>query len=89
MARAKTRTIYYAIKRDKLQDEPVFAVLDMLRYDGAVVECNPPDGYWMFSITRTDGAWPSVHHDRWASFGIVVDAEADSTYALRERLEGR
>lgn len=91
MSKPKSKTVYYAIRREKLADEPVAAVLDMLRYDGAIVECNPPSGYWMFSITRTDGAWPTVHYDRWQSFGITVDAEGvdyiDLCDKLREPVE--
>jgi len=86
MAQPKERTIYYAISRAKLNDEPVAAVLDMLRYDGAMVENNGPDDYWMFSITRTDGRWPIVHYDRWLSFGITVDAESADALELRDLL---
>lgn len=67
--------LYFAIRQDKLADVSIAAVLDALCYDGAIVECDPPTGYWMFSITRRDGICPAVNYDRWLAYGITVDAE--------------
>lgn len=85
---AKERTIYYAISRAQVNDAPAAAMLDMLRYDGARVENNSPNGYWLFSITRSDGASPIVHVERWRSFGLTIAGESADRLELRDRLEG-
>lgn len=66
----KPRTIYFGIPVHEVRSMGVDGALDMLRYDGARVESNPPPGYFLFSITRTDGnePWPTVR--RWESFGV-------------------
>jgi hypothetical protein len=46
----------------------VEGVLDMLRYDHAVVENNRPGGFWLFSSER------EPTHKRWLSFGIRIAA---------------
>lgn len=86
MAKVKERTVYYAISKPHLNAHSVEAVLDMLRYDGSVVEGNGPAGYWLFSITRTDGHWPTVHVDRWRSFGIEIHGESEDRFALEQKL---
>ena len=40
------------------------SLLDMLRYDRAIVEHNAPVGYWLFSSPHT----PTI--DRWGAFNI-------------------
>jgi hypothetical protein len=66
MPRAKAAT-YYVIPRATLDDLGVHSTLDMLRYDGATVECNPPDGYYLL---RCEGRGPCV--ERWSSFGVSI-----------------
>lgn len=88
MAKPKERTVYYAISRAQVNDAPAAAMLDMLRYDGARVESNSPNGYWLFSITRTDGSWPKVHSDRWRSFGLTIAGESVCRIELHDWLEG-
>lgn len=87
MAKPKERTVYYCISREQVNDAPAAAMLDMLRYDGAKVESNSPKGYWLFSITRADGAWPTVHVDRWRSFGLTIAGESADRMELRDRME--
>ncbi|MCI0349878.1 MAG: hypothetical protein L0Z53_10675 [Acidobacteriales bacterium] len=63
---AKTKRYWWLIERRHLEEQPVSNVLDMLRYDAAQVECNPPSDFYLFSSERT----PTV--ERWASFGIQL-----------------
>lgn len=73
MAR-KTRETYYLIERRQLNALPADAVLDMLRYDGATVECGSPTGFYLL---RTEGL-VGPHLARWRSFGVTVAFIADS-----------
>ena len=59
---------WYLLKRDDVQEMPIEAMMDMLRYDGARVHCNGPDGFWLLS---TDG---EPCEARWKSFGIQLFA---------------
>jgi hypothetical protein len=67
---AKVKESYYLISREDVDRMDVSHLLDMLRYDGAKVECNPPDGYYLFKTQNFSG--PCV--ERWKSFGIRVAA---------------
>ena len=85
----KTR-FYFLIDREHLEKAAVGCglngVLDMLRYDQAVVASNPPAGYWMFASDNR----PTVA--RWASFGIIVAGVTNDRYDLEElarRLRGK
>lgn len=58
------KRFWYTIPRADLESLAVEDVLDMLRYDGATVHSNPPDGFYLFSSELG----PVI--DRWRSFGI-------------------
>ena len=62
---------FYLIEKEHLRSQTfgvgVEGVLDMLRYDGARIESNAPDGYWLLSCL---GNYPVVA--RWKSFGIRI-----------------
>lgn len=77
---AKPKEFFYIIERAKLDELGVAVVLDMLRYDGAAVECNAPDGYYLF---RIEGHGP--HLARWQSFGITIPSGhiSSSAYDMR------
>lgn len=49
-------------------------VLDMLRYDGATVVSNAPEGTYLF---RVEGHEPEVR--RWQSFGVTTLRQFDAT----------
>jgi hypothetical protein len=68
MAKAKAAT-FYAIERAALHRLEVASVLDMLRYDGATIQCNAPLGFYLL---RTEGSGPEL--GRWRSFGVLIDA---------------
>ena len=62
---------FYLIEKEHLRSATfggagVEGVLDMLRYDGALVESNAPAGYWLLSAE----SHPEVA--RWRSFGIKI-----------------
>lgn len=75
MAR-KPKFILYAIPRSVIEGMYVEDLLDMLRYDGATVQSNPPDGHYLF---RIEGGYKHPAVDRWRSFGVkdvfVVDED--------------
>ena len=62
----QTKRTFYRIERAILEKAPVSVVLDMLRYDHAVVEHNPPPGYYLLSCEGS----PCV--ERWRSFLIPL-----------------
>lgn len=72
MAR-KPEVYHYTIPRADVESMPVFDMLDMLRYEGATVESNAPDGYYLF---RVEGKEPEVR--RWRSFGITSVRQWDA-----------
>lgn len=72
----KPKRIYYLIRRQHLNGHQVEAVLDMLRYDASLVECNAPEGFWLFS--NVNG--PDVA--RWKSFAIDVFAQGTPREAV-------
>lgn len=78
MAR-KPKRVWWLIRRADLAGQPTEAVMDMLRYDGARVECNAPSGYYLLSSDYTSA--PNVA--RWASFGIAI-ASLCSEYAAHD-----
>ena len=63
---------YFLIEREVLRDyvatQGPDGLMDMLRYDGATVECNAPTGFWMLSKPNTPPT-----RERWASFGIKIE----------------
>lgn len=75
MAR-KPKFTLYAIPATTIEAMRVEEVLDMLRYDGATVQSNPPDGHYLF---RIDDPFRQPNVARWASFGVkdvfVVDPD--------------
>lgn len=71
----KPKITYYLIRRERLDEEPVSVVLDMLRYDGSRIESNAPPGYYLFS----SDAPRAPHRDRWRSFCIEVGPAFDSS----------
>lgn len=76
----KAKRIYYLISRSAINETPVEAVLDMLRYDGAVVECNAPPGYYLLSSDNRG----APHRARWHSFGLIVSQEGFSLGDLHD-----
>lgn len=56
--------VYYLIPRTAIEHLPVNAVLDMLRFDAATIECNAPPGFYLLSNTH------GPERARWASFGV-------------------
>jgi hypothetical protein len=60
---------YWLIRRERLEDLPAPVLLDLLRYDGARVENNSPERFWMFS---SDFA-TAPHEPRMSSFGFGPD----------------
>ncbi len=65
MAKMKKR-FWYIIDRDHLEAQQVSTVLDMLRYDQAILHSNPPPGYYLFSCPQA----PCV--ERWNAFLIGI-----------------
>ena len=53
-------------------------ILDMLRYDHAIVETNRPSGFWLFSSER------EPTHKRWESFGIRIAAVTREDWKLHD-----
>lgn len=64
MAR-KPEVHFYTVPRADIEKMAVEDVLDMLRYDGAQVISNAPEGFYLF---RVEGKEPEVA--RWRSFGV-------------------
>lgn len=63
----RQKRYFYLIAREQLAGRSLVAgVLDMLRYDGATVECNAPAGYYLLAAPNP----PAVA--RWASFGVKL-----------------
>ncbi len=62
---SKKNKWWFLIRKDS--SIPVEAMMDMLRFDSAIVHCNPPDGYWLLSIDRNPPT-----EERWKSFGIRI-----------------
>lgn len=70
---------WYVIKRDAFANIQAESVLDMLRYDGARVECNAPPGYWLLTKHAKDAAPPN--EARWKSFMLKVYVVSRGYYA--------
>lgn len=70
------RPVLFAIPVDQLRELDIDSLLDMLRYDGAEVVSNPPDGHYLFR--KDSGAMPTAA--RWASFGIKDLVVLDEHY---------
>lgn len=64
---ARPKFVLYAIPRQQVEALGVEELLDMLRYDGATVESNPPSGHYLF---RIDGGYKQPEVRRWRSFGV-------------------
>lgn len=73
---SKSKRFYYTIKKTSLEDLGVASVLDMLRYDQAVIHYNPPKG--MYLLSNESGPC----HDRWRSFGIQIVQGSYDHYEL-------
>jgi hypothetical protein len=70
----KRKEFFYAIPKHVIHELGIAPVLDMLRYDGATIECNAPEGWYLF---RIEGHGP--HRERWTSFGVTNIVEGNTT----------
>lgn len=68
----RNRDWFWIIPRATLDDMDVPSVLDMLRYDSAVVQSNPPDGFYMFKRDGELACGPNV--ERLRSRGVIVES---------------
>lgn len=89
-AEKKVKKFYYVLKSDVV-DQGMIArdVLDMLRYDGAMVEHNAPAGFWLLS---KEYAYGRPCEERWQRFGariyiISIDTEPPSSHRVKETVE--
>lgn len=77
---AKQKRSYYLIEKAQLEDVArgcgISGVMDMLRFDGAKVECNAPNGFWLLSCEGDPGV------ARWRSFGIKVVAVSTDPFTI-------
>lgn len=48
MAKATERRWFWVTRKDAVDELPTWLALDVLRYDGARVLANPPDGFYLF-----------------------------------------
>jgi len=62
---------WYAARREAIDALSASEVMDMLRYDAARVECNPPDGFYVMSKAQA-GGYPPPTKARWESFGVRI-----------------
>ena len=67
----KEKRYWFAARRDAIDALSAADVMDMLRYDSARVECNPPDGMYLMSKVQ-EGGYPPPTVDRWASFHVQI-----------------
>lgn len=72
MARTK-KWYYWTITTEQFRQAPG-SVMDMLRYDNAMVSSNPPVNTYLLRSERP----PTVA--RWQSFGITIDNITTRTY---------
>jgi len=77
---AKAKPWFWLVRTDQ-PHITAGAMMDMLRYDCALVHSNAPGGYWLLSSEHKP---PTV--ERWNSFGIHIIGPARDEYTLRERL---
>lgn len=89
-AEKKVKKFWYVVKSDVV-DEAMIArdVFDMLRYDGANVECNAPAGFWLLS---KEYAYGRPSEERWQRFGariyiVSIGTEAPGSDQIRETVE--
>jgi hypothetical protein len=62
---------WYLARRAAVEQMSSAEIMDMLRYDAARVECNPPDGFYLMSKLQ-EGGYPPPQKDRWASFWVRI-----------------
>jgi hypothetical protein len=62
---------WYVARRDEIDALSASDVMDMLRYDAARVECNPPSGFYLMSKLEQGGYLPPSI-DRWKSFHVRI-----------------
>lgn len=62
---------WFAARRETIDAMSAADVMDMLRYDAARVECNPPEGLYLMSKAEA-GGYPQPEARRWESFGVRV-----------------
>lgn len=67
----KEKRYWFAARRDAIDALSASDVMDMLRYDQARVECNPPEGFYLMSKLQ-QGGYPPPTADRWTSFGVRI-----------------
>lgn len=84
-AKKDVRT-YWLIRKDELNTLEAWQVMDILRYDGAMVETNGPEGYHLLSSNYTG----APNEDNLKSFGIhVVDTARGEKWEAVDRLRSR
>lgn len=76
MAR-KEKRIYFLIKTTLLEEMIPRDLLDMLRYDHAVIESNPPPGFYLLSSER----YPT--EARWKVFHVPIERVSTSDVELK------
>ncbi len=70
MAQVEKR-YWYLARKESVESLEVHDIMELLRYDAARVECNPPSGFYLMSKLQTGGYQePSVAH--WKSFGVRI-----------------
>lgn len=62
---------WYAALCEEIEALSAHDLMDMLRYDAARVECNPPFGFYVMSKAEA-GGYPPPNASRWASFQVLV-----------------
>lgn len=83
MSAKVTRRWFYLLERQHFDDMTAHDAIDILRYDGARPECNPPTGHYLFSTAATHG--PNL--ERMRSYHLVpvwsavCDADCGSSRA--------
>ena len=74
-----TKSHQFIISREKALNNPE-GLIDMLRYDGATVESNAPEGKYLLACPHT----PTT--ERWVSFGLMVDIVCTCKFCLSRRI---
>ena len=85
----KDKRYWYLARRDEVARLEPHDIMELLRYDAARVECNPPEGFYLLSKLET-GGYQEPNADHWKSFGVRIymmgvsqDAPMDREMMLR------
>lgn len=62
---------WYLARKESVESLEVHDVMELLRYDAARVECNPPSGFYLMSKLQT-GGYAEPHEAHWKSFGVRI-----------------